>query len=63
MGYYQESVDFPKKDAYRVELELRAILESGSDILMVYNINHVLRDLEVSAVFKKYCAPAVATEH
>ena len=46
-----------KKDAARVELELQAILRSGTNALMVHELHSVLKVPEVLAVFRKYCTP------
>lgn len=43
-----------KKDAARIEQELRAILRSGTDAVMVHELRSVLAVPEVLAVFQKY---------
>lgn len=57
LGYYYKSPSFPEKSPERIELELKAMLEGGSEYLMVCSMNSTLGAPAVTAVFKKYCNP------
>ena len=57
LGCYYSCPSFPNKTPERIELELKAILEGGSEYLMVHSMDDVVKNPEVAAVFKKYCNP------
>jgi len=54
MGYYDLPHLFPVKDAARVDLELKTMMENGCLDIQVCDARHVIKNKEVSAVFKKY---------
>ena len=54
IGYYDMPGRFPVKDAARVDLELRTILETGCRRIQVCDARDVLKNKEIAAVFKKY---------
>lgn len=53
IGYYDREL-FPYKSAEKVEHELRAILNGGSRMLMVCGLTDVLKNPDITSVFKKY---------
>jgi hypothetical protein len=54
IGYYEFPGKFPVKDSTRVDMELRTIIAGGCRGVMVADAEHVIRNKEVSDVFKKY---------
>lgn len=54
IGYYDRPGQFPIKDAARVNMELRTMIENGSTSIQVCSTNDVINNREISAVFKKY---------
>lgn len=54
IGYYDLPGKFPVKDAARVDMELRTMLAGGCRGVMVCDAQHVVRNKEVTGVFKKY---------
>jgi hypothetical protein len=53
IGYYDLPGKFPVKDADRVDMELRTMMAGGCRGIMVCDVEHVIRNKEVSAVFRK----------
>ena len=49
------------KTAADVERELNDLLDAGADEIMAFEMNAIIDDPELYAVFLKYCAPASAT--
>jgi hypothetical protein len=45
---------FPVKDADRVDMELRTMMAGGCRGIMVCDAEHVIRNKDISAVFKTY---------
>jgi hypothetical protein len=58
IGYYDTThwPEFPYKSPERVELELKAILDGGSESLMLCSLNDVIANPQIAVIFKKYCA-------
>jgi hypothetical protein len=54
IGYYDLPGKFPVKDSARVDMELRTVIAGGCRWVMVCDAEHVIRNKEVSDVFKKY---------
>ncbi len=54
MGYYDRPGDFPVKDAARVELELRLMIENGCRRIQVCGAKDAIYNEEVAAVFRRY---------
>ena len=54
MGFYDLPHLFPVKDAARVDLELKTMMENGCLDIQVCDARHVIKNNEVSGVFKKY---------
>ena len=54
IGYYDRPGQFPVKDAIRVDMELRTMIENGCRRIQVCGANDVINNKEISAVFKKY---------
>ncbi|MFC1454101.1 carbohydrate-binding family 9-like protein [Verrucomicrobiota bacterium] len=61
IGYY-DNPNFPVKTPAKVESELRAILRGGST-LMMHGLDDLMKNEDIYAVFKKFCAsPAAASK-
>jgi hypothetical protein len=59
VGYYDMPGKFPVKDAARMDLELKTMLENGCRSVQVYSAIDVIKNPEIAAVFKKhFSAPA-----
>ena len=54
MGYYDKPGRFPVKDAARVEMELRTMIDNGCRRIQVCGCRDVINNEEVSAVFRRY---------
>jgi len=54
IGYYDRPGEFPVKDAARVDMELRTMIENGCRIVQVCGTSDVLGNREIAAVFKRY---------
>lgn len=54
IGYYDKPGQFPVKDAARVDLELRTMLDNGCRHIQVCSTLDVLRNKPVAEVFRKY---------
>lgn len=54
MGYYDKPGQFPVKDASRVDMELKTMIENGCSSIQVCGAKDVICNKEISAVFKKY---------
>ena len=54
IGYYNLPGKFPFKDADRVDMELRTMITGGCRGIMICDAEHVIRNKDISAVFKKY---------
>ena len=54
MGYYDRPGRFPVKDAARVDMELRTMLENGSRRIQVCSSIDVVKNAEIAEVFKRY---------
>ena len=54
MGYYDKPGQFPVKDASRVDIELKTMIENGCSSIQVCGAKDVIENKEISAVFKKY---------
>ena len=54
IGYYDKPGQFPVKDASRVNMELRTMIENGCLSIQVCSDIDVIKNKEISAVFKKY---------
>jgi hypothetical protein len=62
IGYYDSPL-FPVKTPAKVESELRAILRGGSTCLMMCGLEDMMKNEDIYAVFKKFCArPAPASK-
>lgn len=57
IGYYDRPGDFPVKDAARVDLELRTMVENGVRHIQVCSSLDVVRNEAIAEVFRRYCAP------
>lgn len=57
VGYYDRPGEFPVKDAARVDLELRTMIENGVRHIQVCSTGHVLGNEAIAEVFRRYCAP------
>ena len=57
IGYYDRPGQFLVKDAARVEMELRTMLENGCHMIQVCGCADVVNNEAVSAVFAKYFKP------
>lgn len=55
IGYYDHRRGFPVKDAARVDMELRTMIENGCRRIQVCSAVDVIRNPEIAAVFSKYC--------
>lgn len=55
IGYYDRPGEFPVKDAARVEMELRTMIENGCRHLQVCSSRDVINNADIAAVFRKYC--------
>ncbi|MCD6360039.1 MAG: hypothetical protein J7M38_04180 [Armatimonadetes bacterium] len=54
IGYYDNRRGFPVKDAARVDMELRTMIENGCRRIQVCSALDVVRNPEAAAVFRKY---------
>ena len=54
IGYYDRPGQFPVKDANRVDMELKTMIENGCRRIQVCGARDVIYNEEISAVFKKY---------
>jgi hypothetical protein len=54
IGYYDKPGKFPVKDAIRVDMELKTMLENGCREIQVCGAKDVINNQEIAAVFKKY---------
>lgn len=54
IGYYDRPGEFPLKDAARVDLELRTMIETGVRHVQVCSSVDVVRNPEIAAVFRRY---------
>ncbi|MBN2450128.1 MAG: hypothetical protein JXR77_07045 [Lentisphaeria bacterium] len=54
IGYYDRPGEFPVKDAARVDLELRTMIENGCRRIQVCGARDVMDNESVAAVFRKY---------
>jgi len=54
IGYYDLPGQFPIKDAARVEMELRTMIENGCREIQVCGARDVINNKKIAAVFKKY---------
>ena len=54
IGYYDRPGKFPVKDADRVEMELKTMIENGCSEVQVCGAKDVISNKKISAVFKKY---------
>jgi len=57
IGYYDRPGDFPVKDAARVDLELRTMIENGVRHIQVCSSLDVVRNEAIAEVFRRYCGP------
>jgi hypothetical protein len=54
IGYYDRPGQFPVKDAARVDMELKTMIENGITSIQVCGTNDVINNKGISSVFKKY---------
>jgi hypothetical protein len=54
IGYYDKPGQFPVKDASRVDMELKTMIENGCRRIQVCGAKDVIDNKDISAVFKKY---------
>jgi hypothetical protein len=54
IGYYDRPGQFPVKDAARVDMELRTMIENGCTRIQVCGTEDVIGNREISAIFRKY---------
>ncbi|MEA3400174.1 MAG: hypothetical protein U9R79_02910 [Armatimonadota bacterium] len=54
IGYYHRPGEFPVKDAARVDMELRTMIENGCRRIQVCSAIDVIRNEEISEVFRRY---------
>lgn len=57
IGYYDKPGQFPVKDAQRLELEIRTILDHGGRRIQVGSARDVVDNEDAAAVFKRFFAP------
>lgn len=53
-GYYDRPGEFPIKDAARVDMELRTMIENGCRRIQVCSSIHVINNEEIADVFRRY---------
>jgi hypothetical protein len=59
VGYYDKPGKFPEKNAARVDMELKTMIENGCRSIQVCSAIDVLQNPQIAAVFKRYfLAPA-----
>ncbi len=56
LGYYNKPGVFPEKDAARVEMELRTLLENGCHEIQVCGTRDVVEKTEIAAIFRRIFA-------
>jgi hypothetical protein len=54
IGYYDRPGQFPVKDAERVEMELRTMIDNGCRRIQVCSSIHVIGKQEIADVFRRY---------
>ncbi|NLO05116.1 MAG: hypothetical protein GX131_04725 [candidate division WS1 bacterium] len=54
IGYYDRPGEFPVKDAERVDMELRTMIENGCRRIQVCSSIHVVNSPEIAEVFRRY---------
>ncbi|MEN6304749.1 MAG: hypothetical protein ABFD96_18610, partial [Armatimonadia bacterium] len=54
IGYYDLPGKFPVKDAARVDLELKTMIDNGCRSIQVCSSIHVMNNPQIRAVFKKW---------
>ncbi len=54
IGYYDRPGQFPVKDASRVDMEIKTMIENGCREIQVCGAKDVINNQEISTVFKKY---------
>ena len=55
IGYYDRPGEFPVKDAARVDMELRTMIENGCRHIQVCSALDVIKNQEVAEVFRRHC--------